>query len=44
MPRWRQASTILAVFFVPAFFVVMQSIGEWWGHGRPVEKTAADAV
>jgi HAE1 family hydrophobic/amphiphilic exporter-1 len=38
------ASTILAVFFVPAFFVVMQSISEWWGHGRPVEKTAADAV
>ncbi len=29
------ASTILAVFFVPAFFVVMQSISEWWGHGRP---------
>jgi HAE1 family hydrophobic/amphiphilic exporter-1 len=29
------ASTILAVFFVPAFFVVMQSISEWWGHGIP---------
>ena len=38
------ASTILAVFFVPAFFVVMQSISEWWGHGRPIEKSAADAV
>ena len=33
------ASTMLAVFFVPAFFVVMQSISEWWGHGRPVEST-----
>jgi hydrophobic/amphiphilic exporter-1 (mainly G- bacteria), HAE1 family len=29
------ASTILAVFFVPAFFVVMQSIAEWFGHGKP---------
>jgi HAE1 family hydrophobic/amphiphilic exporter-1 len=29
------ASTVLAVFFVPAFFVVMQSIAEWWGHGKP---------
>jgi HAE1 family hydrophobic/amphiphilic exporter-1 len=38
------ASTILAVFFVPAFFVIMQSISEWWGHGRPVPKNAADAV
>jgi HAE1 family hydrophobic/amphiphilic exporter-1 len=38
------ASTVLAVFFVPAFFVIMQSISEWWGHGRPVAKTAADAV
>jgi HAE1 family hydrophobic/amphiphilic exporter-1 len=35
------ASTILAVFFVPAFFVVMQSISEWWGHGVP-EQTRAD--
>ena len=34
------ASTILAVFFVPAFFVVLQSIGEWWGHGRPVQQSA----
>jgi HAE1 family hydrophobic/amphiphilic exporter-1 len=29
------ASTFLAVVFVPAFFVVFQSFGEWWGHGRP---------
>jgi len=29
------ASTLLAVVFVPAFFVVFQSLGEWWGHGRP---------
>jgi HAE1 family hydrophobic/amphiphilic exporter-1 len=34
------ASTILAVFFVPAFFVVMQSISEWWGHGRPAVAVA----
>jgi HAE1 family hydrophobic/amphiphilic exporter-1 len=34
------ASTILAVFFVPAFFVVMQSISEWWGHGIPVQVRA----
>jgi HAE1 family hydrophobic/amphiphilic exporter-1 len=33
------ASTLLAVFFVPAFFVVFQSLSEWWGHGRPVEMT-----
>jgi HAE1 family hydrophobic/amphiphilic exporter-1 len=38
------ASTVLAVFFVPAFFVVMQGIGEWWGHGRPVQHSAADVV
>jgi len=38
------ASTILAVFFVPAFFVEMQNISEWWGHGKPIEKSAADAV
>jgi HAE1 family hydrophobic/amphiphilic exporter-1 len=36
------ASTLLAVFFVPAFFVVMQSIAEWFGHGKPrPENTAA---
>jgi hypothetical protein len=29
------ASTLLAVLFVPAFFVVFQSLGEWLGHGRP---------
>jgi hydrophobic/amphiphilic exporter-1 (mainly G- bacteria), HAE1 family len=38
------ASTLLAVFFVPAFFVVMQGISEWWGHGRPVQHSAADVV
>ena len=31
------ASTLLAVFFVPAFFVVMQSLAEWFGHGKPTE-------
>jgi HAE1 family hydrophobic/amphiphilic exporter-1 len=36
------ASTILGVFFVPAFYVVMQSISEWWGHGRPKVKAAAE--
>jgi HAE1 family hydrophobic/amphiphilic exporter-1 len=34
------ASTLLAVFFVPAFFVVMQSIAEWWGQGKPQAKQA----
>jgi hydrophobic/amphiphilic exporter-1 (mainly G- bacteria), HAE1 family len=29
------ASTLLAVLFVPAFFVVTQTFSEWWGHGRP---------
>jgi HAE1 family hydrophobic/amphiphilic exporter-1 len=38
------ASTILAVFFVPAFYVVMQGISEWWGHGKPVVTSAADHV
>jgi HAE1 family hydrophobic/amphiphilic exporter-1 len=33
-------STLLAVLFVPAFFVVFQSLSEWWGHGKPkVERT-----
>ena len=27
------ASTILAVFFVPVFFVVFQTMGEWWRGG-----------
>jgi HAE1 family hydrophobic/amphiphilic exporter-1 len=39
------ASTLLAVLFVPAFFVVFQSLGEWWGHGRPqIESTAASST
>jgi HAE1 family hydrophobic/amphiphilic exporter-1 len=29
------ASTLLAVLFVPAFFVVFQSLGEWLGQGKP---------
>jgi hypothetical protein len=29
------ASTLLAVLFVPVFFIVFQSLSEWWGHGRP---------
>jgi hydrophobic/amphiphilic exporter-1 (mainly G- bacteria), HAE1 family len=33
------ASTLLAVFFVPAFFVVLQTLSEWWGHGRPKKIT-----
>jgi HAE1 family hydrophobic/amphiphilic exporter-1 len=38
------ASTLLAVIFVPAFFVVFQSLGEWWGHGRPeVERAQGKA-
>ena len=40
------ASTVLAVFFVPVFYVVMQGISEWWGHGRPqpVEAESATTV
>jgi HAE1 family hydrophobic/amphiphilic exporter-1 len=38
------ASTVLAVFFVPAFFVVMQSIAEWWGHGKPQAARAEPIV
>jgi len=30
------ASTILAVFFVPVFFVVFQRLGEWWSGPPPV--------
>jgi HAE1 family hydrophobic/amphiphilic exporter-1 len=29
------ASTILAVGFVPVFYVVCQSISEWWAGGPP---------
>ncbi len=29
------ASTVLAVFFVPVFFVLFQSIGEWWKNRKP---------
>ena len=34
------ASTFLAVFFVPVFFVVFQTMGEWWqgDKGRIVER------
>jgi HAE1 family hydrophobic/amphiphilic exporter-1 len=28
------ASTVLAVFFVPVFYVVCQGFSEWWGKGR----------
>jgi hydrophobic/amphiphilic exporter-1 (mainly G- bacteria), HAE1 family len=38
------ASTLLAVFFVPAFFVVMQSIAEWFGHGRPTINEGESAM
>lgn len=29
------ASTVLAVFFVPVFFVIFQSLGEWWKGKKP---------
>jgi len=32
------ASTILAVFFVPVFFLLLQSLSEWW---KPLAPTAA---
>jgi multidrug efflux pump subunit AcrB len=39
------ASTVLAVFFVPVFFVVFQTMGEWWRGGPPpVVFDAADAT
>jgi HAE1 family hydrophobic/amphiphilic exporter-1 len=28
------ASTLLAVFFVPAFYVVCQGVGEWWARSN----------
>jgi HAE1 family hydrophobic/amphiphilic exporter-1 len=31
------ASTILAVFFVPVFFFILQSISEWWKPMVPAE-------
>ncbi|MGD9637017.1 MAG: efflux RND transporter permease subunit, partial [Pirellulales bacterium] len=35
------ASTFLAIFFVPAFYVVFQSLAEWWG-GRPEPSATPD--
>jgi hypothetical protein len=31
------ASTILAVFFVPVFFLLLQSLSEWWKPLVPAE-------
>ena len=28
------ASTVLAVFFVPVFYVIFQRLGEWWGSRK----------
>jgi HAE1 family hydrophobic/amphiphilic exporter-1 len=36
------ASTILAVFFTPVFFVIFQGLSEWWA-GKPAEKVSAEA-
>jgi HAE1 family hydrophobic/amphiphilic exporter-1 len=45
------ASTILAVFFVPVFFVLLQRLGEWWSgpkqkrvHEEPVAGPAGPRV
>jgi HAE1 family hydrophobic/amphiphilic exporter-1 len=39
------ASTVLAVFFVPVFYVVFQSLGEWWsGRKRTVGQAMPDAI
>ncbi len=38
------ASTFLAIFFVPAFFVMMQGLAEWFGHGKPKAEQPVDAV
>ena len=42
MSQTLSASTLLAVLFVPAFFVVFQSLAEWWGHGRPPQADLVD--
>jgi hydrophobic/amphiphilic exporter-1 (mainly G- bacteria), HAE1 family len=34
-------STFLAVLFVPVFYVVMQSLSEWWGRKRPAVAVSA---
>jgi HAE1 family hydrophobic/amphiphilic exporter-1 len=33
------AATVLAVFFVPVFFVIFQSLGEWWREKPTIEPT-----
>jgi HAE1 family hydrophobic/amphiphilic exporter-1 len=38
------ASTVLAVFFVPAFFVIFQRIEERWRRRRPQPAVEAAAV
>jgi len=39
------AATVLAVFFVPVFYVVMQQLSEWWAsRKRPATRSAADAT
>ncbi len=34
------ASTVLAVFFVPVFFVIFQRLGEWWGTKKAEDDDA----
>ena len=39
------ASTILAVFFVPVFFVIFQRLSEWWtGHQEPDHETLVHQI
>jgi HAE1 family hydrophobic/amphiphilic exporter-1 len=39
------ASTILAVFFVPVFFVMFQRLSEWWsGHVEPEHPTLVHEI
>jgi len=39
------ASTILAVFFVPVFFVIFQRLSEWWsGHVEPEHPTLVHEI
>jgi hydrophobic/amphiphilic exporter-1 (mainly G- bacteria), HAE1 family len=35
------AATVLAVFFVPVFYVLMQGLSEWWGKSKPAMEAAA---
>jgi hypothetical protein len=37
------ASTVLAVFFVPVFFVLFQRLGEWWSGAKHAPQDEDDS-